>query len=216
MGRYGHVVTRIVLLHGAATTSEIWSAVAGHLRDHDVVTPDRPRTGDLARELDWLAPVVRDSWVVGFSGGATLGLALAASDVRLAGAVLHEPAVGSLLPELLAPMRAAFDAGGTAAFGRALYGSRWDMTMCGPHGDEVTARELSMFSAFEPAPAHEGQGRIVVTVGGESPDIRHRSVDALRSAHAYEVQRVEGLSHFVAGTEAGIFAAHVRSVVAAG
>jgi len=209
-------VTRIVLLHGAATTSAIWSAVAGHLQDHEVVTPDRPRSGDLVRELDWLAPIVRDSWLVGFSGGATLGLALAASDVRLAGAVLHEPAVGSLLPELLAPMRAAYESGGTAEFGRTLYGDEWDVSMAGPHGDEVTGRELSMFAAYEAAPAHEGQGRVIVTVGGESPAIRQRSVEALQRAHGYEVQRIEGVSHFVAGRAAGTFAAHVRAVVEAG
>lgn len=208
-------MTRIVLLHGAATTSSIWTAVAGHLQDYEVLRPDRPRTGDLALELAWLAPIVRDTWVVGFSGGATLGLALAASDVRLAGAVLHEPAVGGLLPELLAPMRAAFERGGTAEFGRALYGPEWDVTMAGSHGDEVTGRELSMFAGFDAAPAHEGQGRIIVTVGGESPDIRHRSVDVLRRAHGYEVERIEGLAHFVAGSAAGTFAAHVRAMVEA-
>ncbi len=214
-GDYRHDVTRIVLLHGAATTSAIWSAVAGRLRDHDVVAPDRPRTGDLVRELAWLTPIVRDTWVVGFSGGATLGLALAASDVRLAGAVLHEPAVGSLLPGLLAPMRAAFDSGGTAEFGRALYGEEWDVSMAGPQDDEVTGRELAMFAAFEAAPVPEDQGRIIVTVGGESPAIRHRSVDALRRAHGHEVQRIDGLAHFVTGSAAGSFAAHVRAVVEA-
>lgn len=208
-------MTRIVLLHGAATTSAIWDGFAELLPEHEIVAPDRPRTGDLTRELAWLAPRVEDSWVVGLSGGATLGLALAASGTQLAGAVLHEPAVGHLMPELLAPMRAAFADGGTAAFGRTLYGSGWDLAMAGGHDDEVTARELAMFAGFEPQQAAPHQGPVVITVGAASPPARHRSVEALRDALGYRIAEVPGASHFVANDHRQVFAALILDAVRA-
>lgn len=206
-------MARIVLLHGAATTSAVWRELAALLDEHEVVMPDRPRTGNLARELEWLAPIARNRWVVGISGGATLGLALAASDVPLAGAVLHEPAVGSLLPDLLAPMRAAFASGGTEAFGRELYGPSWDISMAHGHGDEVTSRELAMFSNFEPAASRQEQGRIVITVGERSPVIRHRSVAMLSTTLGYPVQQIPEANHFVAVDHAAALATVVSTVI---
>ena len=84
---------RVLLVHGAATTSRVWDRVHELLRDDgvEVVAPDRASTGDLAAELEALADDADGAVVVGVSGGATLGLALA-SDQLLAGAVLHEPA----------------------------------------------------------------------------------------------------------------------------
>ncbi|HWH96914.1 MAG TPA: hypothetical protein VNS80_00970, partial [Pseudolysinimonas sp.] len=99
---------RIVLLHGVATTSGVWRPVLPFLEGLDVATPDRPCLGDLDAELGALESIVEGALVAGVSGGATLGLAFAASDVRLAGAILHEPAVGSLVPGLLAPVAAAY------------------------------------------------------------------------------------------------------------
>src|SRR4051794_8928632 len=111
-------MTRVVLLHGAATTAHIWDRVVPLLTAYEVVALERPRTGDLTREVAWLRPRVAGSWLVGMSGGATLGLALLAAGAPLAGAILHEPAVGSLAPELLVPAAAAFERGGTTEFGR--------------------------------------------------------------------------------------------------
>src|SRR5277367_2057036 len=99
---------RIVLVHGAATTSRIWRTVVPLLDGFDVCCPDRAATGDLEAELDALAPLCAGAVVAGVSGGATLGLALAARGAGLAGALLHEPAAGSLLPGLLAPMARAY------------------------------------------------------------------------------------------------------------
>lgn len=207
---------RIVLVHGAATTSRMWDRVLPLLAarpGYAVTAPERPRTGDLSREVTALAPFVEGAWVVGVSGGATLGLALAAAGVPLAGAVLHEPAVGSLEPHLLVPVAAAFAADGTAGLGGALYGASWDMTMSGPVSEADTAAELAMFRSFEPAPLPPSAGRVVVTVGERSPEIRHRSVDALAAAVGCEVHRVKKASHFAPHDAPVVFAAAVMRVV---
>ncbi len=60
--------------------------------------------------------------------GAGPGPAVLAVGVPLAGAVLHGPAVGSLLPGLLAPVAAAFAQGGVVSVARTLYGPAWDST----------------------------------------------------------------------------------------
>ena len=205
---------RLVLVHGAAVGPRVWDRLLPHLEGVDVSVVRRPCSGDLARELDWLRPQVEGGWVVGMSGGATLGLALAAGQVPLAGAVLHEPAVGSLTPGLLAPMGAAFENGGTASFARTLYGEAWSPAFVeGPLDDDVTARELAMFRAFEPAAPSADAGRVVVTVGERSPAIRHASVAALRSAYGLEVRTVPGASHFAAHDHPSAFAGVVLAVV---
>jgi pimeloyl-ACP methyl ester carboxylesterase len=207
-------MTRLVLVHGAATGPAVWDRLLPYLHGYDASAVSRPRTGVLAREVDWLVPQVEGAWVVGMSGGATLGLALAARQVRLAGAVLHEPAVGSLVPGLLAPMAAAFSDGGTGAFARTLYGDAWTPTLLdGALDDDVTARELAMFKSFEPAPASATSGDVVITVGERSPAIRHQAVEALRSAYAYETRTVPTATHFAAYEEPAAFAATLLSVV---
>ena len=193
-------MTRIVLLHGAATTARVWDDVAALLTaadpSYEVVALDRPRTGDLDRELAWLAPRVAGAWVVGMSGGATLGLALAGCGVPVAGAILHEPAVGSLAPDLLVPAAEAFARGGTTRFGATLYGPSWHLAMAGGLDDDVTARELAMFRSFEPTAAPDAA--VVVTYGAGSPHARRSAAYALRDVHGYRVEPIAGTSHFVA------------------
>jgi len=190
-------MVRIVCIHGAASTARIWDRLIPLLSEHDVVAVERPRTGNLQLELEWLAPQVEGNWVLGVSGGATLGLALAASDVHLAGAILHEPAVGRLAPGLLAPFTEAFEQGGTAAFGRALYGQSWSLDQAPAGGDAITARELAMFRLFEPQQSPPHQGRVLVTVGGSSPPARHLVAGALRDELGYEIRTVPGAGHFI-------------------
>lgn len=207
-------MTRVVLLHGAATGAQAWDRLLPELRGLDVVTVTRPRTGDLARELAWLAPQVEGAWVVGMSGGATLGLALAAGPTALAGAVLHEPAVGSLAPALLAPMVAAFEQGGTAAFARVLYGDSWSPDLAaGALDDSITARELDMFRSFEPRPLSPSSGRVVVTSGALSPEVRHEAARALRAAYGHATDVVPGAGHFAAYDAPAAFAATVTAVI---
>lgn len=208
---------RLVLLHGVATTSRVWDRVLPLLAarpGYDVRAVDRPRTGDLDREVAALKPLVEGCWVVGVSGGATLGLALASSGVPLEGALLHEPAVGSLEPGLLVPVAVAFAAEGTAGLGRALYGASWDLAMAGPATDTETGAELAMFRSFEPSPVPASAGRVVVTAGSLSPGIRHRSVAALAAAVGCEVSTVENASHFAPHDTPADFATAVIRVIA--
>lgn len=194
-------MTRVVLLHGAATTARVWDDVVARLKAYDpaydVVALERPRTGDLDRELAWVLPHVAGAWVVGMSGGATLGLALAASGAPIAGAVLHEPAVGGLAPDLLAPAAEAFARGGTTEFGATLYGPSWSPSMTGGVDDTVTAGELAMFRGFEPADPTPGVP-VLVTYGALSPAPRRAAAYALRDVHGYPVRELAGAAHFVA------------------
>ena len=204
---------RIVLLHGIATTASVWDKVVAELAAlgvDDVVALQRPCTGSLTEELDAIAPLTVDALVVGQSGGATLALALAGSSHSLAGAVAHEPAVGSLVPGLLAPVAAAFAERGVEGLGSTLYGPSWSLDMAG--GDlAVIPGELAMFRAFEPARARTGQGPVLVTVGAASPARRHEAAAALHARLGYEVKTLEGASHFVAWDAPAVFAAVIAA-----
>jgi pimeloyl-ACP methyl ester carboxylesterase len=198
-----------LLLHGAATTGAIWAGVRRELGARPVIAPDRPSTGDLDLELAAVRAAAADARRLGVgsepgmartvvfggvSGGATLGLAALAAGVPLAGAVLHEPAVGSLLPGLLAPMAAAFASGGVAAFGRTLYGDRWRPADA-PADPAAVARDLSMFLGFEPAAPRPTPGPVIVTVGERSADIRHRAAELLRRELGVTVRVLAGCGH---------------------
>lgn len=204
-------MTRVVALHGVATNAAIWHGLADLLPEMDIRAPQRTCSGDLETEIAGLVDLVEDSVVVGFSGGATLGLELAAR-VRLRAAVLHEPAVGSLLPGLLAPMGAAFEAGGTRAFAAALYGPTWDEP--DTFDDAVTGRELAMFRAFEPRAPRPDQGPLLVTYGAASPDVRRQAAEALRDAFGIEIRELAGTGHDVAHQNLAGLADLVRTAVA--
>jgi pimeloyl-ACP methyl ester carboxylesterase len=173
-------VTRVVLVHGAATDSRVWLPAARALRDSGatVEVPDRPQSGDLDLEVEFLTPMCQGAHVLGISGGATLGLELAARGVEVASALLHEPAAGSLAPGLLTQVAEGLAADGVAGFGRALYGPSWTMSTT-KASLETVGRELAMFGAFEPRPLGVLPDRVVLTVGQRSPLARHDSVWAL-------------------------------------
>ena len=185
----------IVLIHGAAVTARIWDRVAAALGPHEVRTPQRAYSGSLDNEVEALARLCEGAVVVGVSGGATLGLELAARGVRFERAVLHEPAVGSLLPGLLAPMAEAFRRGGVSEFGRTLYGPSWSIADA-PAADAV-ARDLAMFGAFEPCRPAAGAGPVLITVGAQSPPVRHQAARALYDAFGYESHVIPGAAHAV-------------------
>lgn len=202
---------RVLLVHGAATTFRVWDRVLPLLAELDVRAVARPSTGDLARELAALGDA-SDALVVGVSGGATLGLALAASDVRLAGAVLHEPAVGSLVPGLLDRVVEGWTTGGVAGFGAALYGPSWRPEHA-PADLGAVERDLGMFRAFEPAPPRAGQGPVVVTVGGDSPALRHAAAAALGRYDGVSVRALPGCGHYVHHDAPHVLADVVRDVL---
>lgn len=215
------MATRVLLIHGAATTASAWDAVVGLLRDPrgddlealDVVVPERPSTGDLEREVAFLTDAASGALVVGVSGGATLGLALASSEVPLAGAVLHEPAVGTLVPGLLDHVVAGYATGGVEGFGRALYGPGWSPSMA-PRDPDLVSRDLAMFRAFEPRPLATGQENIVVTVGADSPPLRHEAARVLHDRLGVEVRVLPGCRHFVQHDRPATLAALIRDVAA--
>jgi pimeloyl-ACP methyl ester carboxylesterase len=189
----------VVLVHGAATTAAIWRPVAARLARHGIRAhcPQRAYSGRLSTEVADLEPIVTDTVVVGVSGGATLGLALAAQAVPLRVALLHEPAVGSLVPGLLTPFAHAFATGGVAAFGRELYGPGWTPGDAPADPDCVT-RDLAMFGDFEPsAPPAGWSGQVIVTVGADSPPVRHRAAEALADRFGYPVRVIPAAKHAV-------------------
>ena len=206
---------RVALIHGAATTGRVWRHVVPLLGDFEVHCPDRPCSGDLAAEVAVLGPVCAGAVMAGVSGGATLGLALAAAGVPMVAAVLHEPAVGSLLPGLLDEVRTAYQVGGTAAFAATLYGSAWTPQEAPADGGAVS-RDLAMFRAFEPAPPASGAGPMVITVGECSPTIRHESVRRLGAQFGLPVWQLPGARHAVHLEHPALFAAAIRRLAAAG
>jgi pimeloyl-ACP methyl ester carboxylesterase len=205
---------RVVLVHGAATTSRVWRQVvplltAGGLT---VTVPDRPCSGDLDTELAALRPGCAGAVVAGVSGGATLGLALAAAGVPAA-AVLHEPAVGSLRPGLLDQVRAAYAAGGVPAFARALYGPAWTAAEA-PADPGAVARDLAMFTRFEPAAPAPETGPVLITVGERSPAVRHEAAARLSARFGFAVEVIPGAGHAAHLTHPAVFAAVVARVAA--
>lgn len=213
---------RVLLVHGAATSARVWESVASSLAELgatggppvEVTAVDRPRTGSLEDELSWLAPRAAGAWVVGMSGGATLALALAAGGVDLAGVIAHEPAIGSLAPDLLRPMAEAFATGGTTAFARALYGPRWSPEPGAPWlRDEVTARELAMFRGFEPAPPSPAAGTVISTVGEHSPPLRLAVARTLEREFGIAWRAIPGAAHFAAVESPRALAGLVHAVV---
>ncbi|MCP2252991.1 Alpha/beta hydrolase family protein [Prauserella aidingensis] len=186
---------RVVLVHGAATAPDVWESTTTALHGSaEVSCPERPQSGDLDTEVEFLAPLCAGAFVVGVSGGATLGLELVARGVPVTGAVLHEPAAGSLMPGLLSHVAAGLEAGGVAGFGAALYGPAWDVSRTSATAETVAA-EFAMFGAFEPAPLGERAADVLLTVGERSPEARHDSVRALCRFLGTRRQLVPGAGH---------------------
>jgi pimeloyl-ACP methyl ester carboxylesterase len=198
----------LLLIHGAAVTKAVWDPLLPLLGTFELRVPERPRTGDIDAETEWLRQYAAGCFVVGMSGGATLGLALAATDVQLAGALLHEPAVGSLAPGLLAPIAAAHASGGVRGFGAALYGPRWSIDMS-VDSDESLGAELAMFRNFEPNAPSPGQGPISISVGELSTPERYQSVSALAERFGYPVLTIAAARHFVVADAPAAFAAAI-------
>ncbi|MEU4313083.1 alpha/beta hydrolase [Nocardia sp. NPDC024068] len=186
---------RVVLIHGVATDSRVWAATIAALGPAvEVHAPDRPQSGDMDTEVAALAPLCEGAFVVGVSGGATLGLEMAARGVGFAAALLHEPAAGSLAPGLLDDVARAFERAGVAGFGRTLYGPAWSPELTVAARDTV-AGELAMFRAFEPRPVGALADRITLTLGQHSPPARHSSVRDLGAALGLTYRVLPGTGH---------------------
>ena len=199
----------VVLVHGAATTPKVWDSVRALLPEFEVVAPARPRTGDLTLECDWLEGISHGAVVFGMSGGATLVLELAARGADARALIAHEPAAGSLCPELFVDLAAALDSGGVEAFGTALYGPSW--ALAPGVTEEQVRKDVAMFRSFEPrAPLTP----TLVTTGSDSPPLRHELAQSLAERHGYPTTIVEGASHFIAQGAPDAVAALVRGALA--
>jgi pimeloyl-ACP methyl ester carboxylesterase len=185
---------RAVLIHGAATTPRIYERVPHYLPDWVVRIPERRCSGSLDEEVAALAPLCADAFVAGVSGGATLTLALLMAGTPLRGAVLHEPAAGSLAAGLLDAVATAWATGGVQAFGTTLYGPAWTIGDA-PEDEAAVARDLAMFRGFEPAPLPAGHPPAVLTVGELSPPIRHRTAAALSAFLGLPVKIIPAVGH---------------------
>lgn len=188
--------TRVVLLCGVATDPLVWTPTAEVLSQahFEVTVPQRPRSGDLTTEIEFLAPLCDGAVVFGVSGGATLGLELAARGVEMTAAFLHEPAAGSLAPGLLDHVVDAFRDDGVAGFGSALYGPAWDPSLTTSDAATV-AREFAMFRAFEPRPPAIDPSAVTLTVGELSPAARYAAVNAISGAFGLGRRVLAGTSH---------------------
>lgn len=210
---------RIVLVHGAATTAAVWSGVRRSLERAlpgvPVLAPQRAYSGDLDAEVAALAGLCDGALVAGVSGGATLGLALLAAGAPVYGAVLHEPAVGALVPGLLAAVARGYAADGVAGFGAALYGPGWDPSMA-PDDPGAVERDFAMFRAFEPAvgpiAANPAAVRTVTTVGALSPPARHEAARVLREHAGLASRELPGCGHAVHLDQPDSFAAVIAQM----
>ena len=206
---------RVVLIHGAATTAAVWRELCKSLAGiAEVIAPQRRYSGLWDAELDDLTDLCRGSFVVGVSGGATLGLGLVQRGVPLLGAVLHEPAAGSLAPRLLDAVVAAMASGGPAAFGSALYGPGWAPSML-PADPGAVTRDLAMFRGFEPISTPRSMAAVLLTVGEGSPAIRHNSVAAIAELLGTRIAVIPGGLHAVHLDSVPAFAAVISDELAA-
>jgi 3-oxoadipate enol-lactonase len=196
----------VVLVHGVGIGPWSYAAVAAALAaDHTVLVAHRrgygssralPPPASLAEQVDDLAALVDGpAAFVGVSGGATLVLALAlARPARVSAAVVHEPALGPLAPELDAELQAAGaalaasdgDPAGAVRFVRGLVGDAgWERLGPDRRGDVAALagavrHEVPQFLSFAP---HAGElavaAPVATAVGAASRPSRHRAAAIL-------------------------------------
>jgi pimeloyl-ACP methyl ester carboxylesterase len=167
-------------------------APPGRVEDH---------VDDLVAALD--AAEIERAVVAGCSGGATVALAAAlmAPD-RVVAAVAHEPAVGTLVPELPALMSSTLAGGGGFALVRALAGpATWarleaSETALLAAGAELFEADSAAFLAWEPALGDvPGGAPVTTTVGELSNPLRHTVARRLREHAGARVVVIPGCGH---------------------
>lgn len=211
----------VVLVHGVGVGPASFARLADRLEDrHRVVAVERPvgpggAALDVVDQADRLAEVladlgVGDGLLVGVSGGATVGLALAIRHPGVAGAlVLHEPLLGGHAVGLHAQFneaaaRAATGIEGAMDVVRTVMGeATWDAL--GPDGQEASraqaARwqaEIPMFAAFEPTAGELSSLRdqpVLVTVGARSTVERRLAAAVLQNLAGVDVVEVPGAAN---------------------
>ncbi len=238
----------LLLVPGVGMWPDLFGGLAAHLDaagdlDHagrlveggrrwrtEIVTrPTEPpgfdaQVGYLADRCRAAAPAV----IVGVSGGATLGLAVATAPPNgLAAVVTHEPLVGPLEPELDRRVRvaahelaAAPSETGAIEFLAGLYGPGWTAVPGRAHDwasghHRVICREVGEFATFRPGPRDLAvELPHLTTVGSRSGPERHRVAALLATAGASAVVVPES-GHLVLVDQPAAFAAAVVAFIAA-
>lgn len=156
---------------------------------------------DVLRVLDD-AGVVR-AILAGMSGGATVALAMALSyPERVVVAVAHEPAVGSVAPELRVLVRGALGRGGGSELLRVLAGAETWATLSPATVSALEASaglveaDAAAFLAFEPdlGPA-PSPPPLVCSVGERSNALRYDVAERLAARTGAPVVIVPGCGH---------------------
>ena len=184
--------------------------------------PDRveDHVGDLLAALD--AAGLDRAVVAGCSGGATIALAaaLTAPD-RVVAAVAHEPAAGSLGPELMALIATSVQTGGMALV-QALAGpATWSRLTADELAEleacaEIVGEDARAYLAWEPPLDRLAEAApVVTTVGQRSGPMRHEIAAVLQERIGAEVVVVEDCGHLVQLDAPAAFAAIVSAVSAA-
>lgn len=230
-------VMPIALVHGVGFGPSTFARVARELRRAGPVVmverrgygtragqppPERveDHVADLVAALD--AAGVERAVVAGCSGGATIALAaaLTAPD-RVTAAVAHEPAVGSLGPELLALIERALRTSGLAlvkalagpgTWARLTPAERAEAADCaGIAGDDARA-----YLGWEPPLDRADAAPVITTVGQRSAPMRHAIAAVLRERIGARVVVIEGCGHLAQLDAPAAFAATVSAAAAAG
>ena len=207
----------LVLLHGVGAGPDTFVRLARLLaEDHRVLLPRRPGGPDgavpLAEQVDAVADTIRGLTggrvvVVGVSGGATLGLALAlAHPGQVEALVLHEPLLGSHAPSLqrrfaTAAAEAATDDASALAVVHAVLGERTWQRLAEADRQRIEAAapwarlEIPLFAAFDPTDAELRALRaipVLTTVGADSGADRREAAMALADLAGAEVVTLPG------------------------
>jgi len=172
---------------------------------------------DLLDELD--AAKFERAVVAGVSGGATVALAAAllAPD-RVVAAVAHEPAAGSLAPELLELIARSVRADGTALV-RALAGPRTWGRLTAAETAELDAiaplveADAAAYLAWEPKlDATPAGAPVITTVGELSPPLRHTVARRLQERAGARVVVLAHCGHLAQLDAPAAFAAVIAEV----
>jgi pimeloyl-ACP methyl ester carboxylesterase len=213
----------VVLVHGVGIGAWAFDELAASLAaDHRVLVVHRrgyglapvPASATVAEQVADLLRLVDDRGIgravfVGVSGGATLVLAGAmAAPGRVRAAVVHEPVLGPLAPELHAALSAAAArlaaGGGVADFVVGLVGEERmaalpEAAIRAIHDRaDVVRAEVPEFIAFAPSAADLAALSalpLVASVGGVSPPMRQRAAAVLAERAGASVEVLAGVRH---------------------
>lgn len=210
----------VMLVHGVGVDARSFDAVAERLAAHrTAVVVDRPGYGaatdrPVATAADQVAAlratVAAEAGavvLVGVSGGATLALAVALDPPdNLVGAVVHEPLVGPLAPELhdlVVEARERLADHPTPEVAAAFLAdlARGPMDGTWPHpppAAALVAAEVDLFSRLQPT-AHELRARpalpLLTSLDRDAPPARQVAARVLATTAMAEVVALPGVGH---------------------